>query len=337
MDFFIQQFPKVELHSHLNGSIREDTLKMWHQNANITELIDSILSPETSCEEALSNCFKSFDLIYEATNSLERIKILAMQVLEDYDNDNTIIAEIRTTPRKLEGHSQRDYIDTVVNAFEDYIKQRTKTTPFYPYLILSINRSRLNDANETIELASEYQKKTPFVRGIELSGNPFKGTWKEIVPLMEHAKELDLPITMHIGEKVDDEECVKLIECYPLRVGHGIFLNKKAIELMHEKNIGCEVCLTSNMVSRSIKGYDKHPMMNKSLFQGKVFISCDDRGLFRTSMVNEMKRAIQAYCHNNEQEGKEFMKQLCLDGIQFSFLSSEIKQKLRDYVLGINV
>ena len=67
----------------------------------------------------IANCFKSFDLIYEATTTLERIKQLTKEVLEDYDNENSIIVEIRTSPRKLEGHSILDYYNTVIESFKD--------------------------------------------------------------------------------------------------------------------------------------------------------------------------------------------------------------------------
>ena len=63
----------------------------------------------------MGNCFKSFDLIYEATNTLERIKQLTKEVLEYYDNENCKIVEIRTSPRKLEGHSILDYYNTVIH------------------------------------------------------------------------------------------------------------------------------------------------------------------------------------------------------------------------------
>lgn len=334
MKQIIEQYPKVELHTHLNGCIREHTLNSWHSNSNVTDLIDSFLSPETNGKIALSKCFTAFDLIYEATSTLDRIKILAKEVLEDYDKDNTLIAEIRTTPRRLEGLTQRDYINAIIQATEEYLEERkaTKTTPFYPYFLLSINRSRLNDAKETIELASEYKKKTEFIRGIELSGNPFKGHYSEIVSLMQYARELGLSFTMHIGEKNDDEEALKLIECLPSRVGHGIYLNEEHIQLMKQNKIGCEICLTSNMVSRSIPEYSKHPMMQKERFDGKVFVSCDDRGLFRTSMNDELTHAIEHYCNNDIEKGKKFLKQLCVDGIEYSFLDDEKKALALKYV-----
>ena len=338
MKDFIKSFPKVELHTHLNGCIREETLNKWHQNKEVTKYIDSFLSPKTNGKEAMGNCFKSFDLIYEATTTLERIKQLTKEVLEDYDSENCIIVEIRTSPRKLEGHSILDYYNTVIESFKEYINNRNKKTPFYPYLLFSLNRSKLEMGKETIDIANELRKKSEFVKGIELSGNPYKGDINKIVELMNYSKSLNIPFTMHIAEKIDDDEMIKLIECKPLRLGHGIYVNKEGIKLINKYNIDCEVCLTSNMVSRSIDSYKNHPIVKNKDYKGKLFFCCDDRGLFRTCLTNELMLAIDNYYSDlNEEEQKKLIKKLSIDGINSSFLDDKYKKELVEYINNINI
>ena len=338
MKEFIKLFPKVELHTHLNGCIREETLNKWHQNKEVTKYIDSFMSPKTGGKEAMGNCFKSFDLIYEATTTLERIKQLTKEVLEDYDEENCIIVEIRTSPRQLEGHSILDYYNTVIESFKEYLNDRKKKTPFYPYLLFSLNRSKLEIGKETIDIANELRKKTDFVKGIELSGNPYKGDVNKIIELMNYSKSLNIPFTMHIAEKIDDDEMIKLIECKPPRMGHGIYVNKEGIELMNKYNIDCEICLTSNMVSRSIDSFNNHPIIKSKDFKGKFFFCCDDRGLFRTCLTNELMIAMNNYYKDmNEVEQKNLVKKLTIDGINASFLEDKIKTELKEYVEKIKI
>ena len=333
MKEFIKSFPKVELHTHLNGCIREETLNKWHKNKEVTKYIDSFMSPETNSKEAMENCFKSFDLIYEATTTLERIKQLTKEVLEDYDNENCIILEIRTSPRKLEGHSILDYYNSVIESFKEYLSSRNKKTPFYPYLLFSINRSKLEIGKETIDVANELRKNNNFVKGIELSGNPYRGDINKIIELMNYAKSINIPFTMHIAEKIDDGEMIKLIECKPLRMGHGIYVNEKGVELMYKYNIDCEICLTSNIVSRSIDKFDNHPIASNKKYKGKLFFCCDDKGLFRTCLTNELFIAINNYYKDlDESKQKNIIKKLCLDGINASFLEDNIKKELIEYV-----
>lgn len=333
MKEFIKSFPKVELHTHLNGCIREETLNKWHKNKEVTKYIDSFMSPETNSKEAMENCFKSFDLIYEATTTLERIKQLTKEVLEDYDNENCIILEIRTSPRKLEGHSILDYYNSVIESFKEYLSSRNKKTPFYPYLLFSINRSKLEIGKETIDIANELRKNNNFVKGIELSGNPYRGDINKIIELMNYAKSINIPFTMHIAEKIDDDEMLKLIECKPMRMGHGIYVNEKGVELMNKYNIDCEICLTSNIVSRSIDKFENHPIASNKKYKGKLFFCCDDKGLFRTCLTNELFIAINSYYKDlDESKQKNIIKKLCLDGINASFLEDNIKKELIEYV-----
>ena len=333
MKEFIKSFPKVELHTHLNGCIREETLNKWHKNKEVTKYIDSFMCPETNSKEAMENCFKSFDLIYEATTTLERIKQLTKEVLEDYDNENCIILEIRTSPRKLEGHSILDYYNSVIESFKEYLSSRNKKTPFYPYLLFSINRSKLEIGKETIDIANQLRNNNNYVKGIELSGNPYRGDINKIIELMNYAKSINIPFTMHIAEKIDDDEMLKLIECKPMRMGHGIYVNEKGVELMNKYNIDCEICLTSNIVSRSIDKFDNHPIAANKNYKGKLFFCCDDKGLFRTCLTNELFIAINNYYKDlDESKQKNIIKKLCLDGINASFLEDNIKKELIEYV-----
>ena len=105
---------------------------------------------------------------------------------------------------------------------------------------------KLEIGKETIDVANELRKESNFVSRIELSGNPSKGDVNKIIELMNYSKSLNIPFTMHIAEKIDDEEMIKLIECKPSRLGHGIYVNKEGIELINN-NINCEVALTSNI------------------------------------------------------------------------------------------
>ena len=121
------------------------------------------MSQKANGKEEKGNCFKSFDLIYEATTTLERIKQLTKEVLEDYDNENCIILEKRTSPRKLEGHSILDYYNKVLESFQEYLNNRNKKTPFYPYLFFSLNRSKFETGKEIIDIYNELRKKHNYV------------------------------------------------------------------------------------------------------------------------------------------------------------------------------
>ena len=226
-----------------------------------------------------------------------------------------------------------DYYNSVIESFKEYLSSRNKKTPFYPYLLFSINRSKLEIGKETIDIANQLRNNNNYVKGIELSGNPYRGDINKIIELMNYAKSINIPFTMHIAEKIDDDEMLKLIECKPMRMGHGIYANEKGVELMNKYNIDCEICLTSNIVSRSIDKFENHPIASNKKYKGKLFFCCDDKGLFRTCLTNELFIAINSYYKDlDESKKKNIIKKLCLDGINASFLEDNIKKELIEYV-----
>ena len=57
------------------------------------------------------------------------------------------------------------------------------------------------------------------------------------------------------------------------------------------------------MVSRSIDNFNNHPIVKNKDYKGKFFFCCDDRGLFRTCLTNELMYAINNYYNDlNELE-----------------------------------
>ena len=99
----IKQLPKVELHCHLDGSLRIDTIIDLAKKNNIdlpsidkdklSKLI-SLKSQKTSLEKYIA----LFDItlsVMQNKNSLERI---SYELMEDLSNDNVVYAEIRFSP-----------------------------------------------------------------------------------------------------------------------------------------------------------------------------------------------------------------------------------------------
>jgi adenosine deaminase len=194
---------------------------------------------------------------------------------------------------------------------------------FNKYDIVHVHKGLFENLNAFWN-ALDYFKKNNIVSIIDIDDNWEVGPSH---PLYHQNK------SMHIAEKIDDDEMIKLIECKPLRMGHGIYVNEKGVELMNKYKIDCEICLTSNIVSRSIDKFDNHPIAANKNYKGKLFFCCDDKGLFRTCLTNELFIAINNYYKDlDESKQKDIIKKLCLDGIKASFLEDNIKKELIEYV-----
>jgi adenosine deaminase len=119
--------PKVELHAHLHGSIRQSTLIEFARstddsgtsftclicplkNAHLTLYYHHSNYVGTSSfllegERDLSKCFGIFQAIYSMIQSKQTVLRVLLEVLEDFMSENVIYLELRSTPRTLEGES----------------------------------------------------------------------------------------------------------------------------------------------------------------------------------------------------------------------------------------
>ena len=195
----VNLLPKIELHAHLHGSIRMATILELAEARNIDVDSDAKLT--------LDHCFKLFGSVHKVISTVDIVKRITLDVIEDYMAENTIYLELRTTPRSLaDGTTPEKYVETLVQLIEDHNK--AKGDIMLIKLILSIDRgSRFRDAVEISELASDYRfisNSTDYpiktIVGLDFSGNPNGGKFEDFSPLFDTAKERGLGITIHTAE-----------------------------------------------------------------------------------------------------------------------------------------
>ena len=204
---FCTRIPKTELHAHVNGCIREETLLELASERNIT--LSSHLHPDkvknssssmtliermhihsitaNGKRRSLSDCFEIFDEIHRCVNDVNALRRITREALEDFALENVVYLELRSTPRCLSrckknnnalNCDKRGYIQAILDEFKVFEKRNKCTTKIalIPRLLVSIDRSAsLEEAMENVTLAIDlYKKVEPYIVGVELGGNPIK-------------------------------------------------------------------------------------------------------------------------------------------------------------------
>lgn len=215
---FANQLPKVELHAHLNGSIRRSTLQELASRAGLDDSHAHIVQGDA---RSLSEMFAVFEVIHKSVRGAQVVRRIAREVLEDFESDGVIYAEIRTTPKAHheQALSKEGYIQAVLKGFEDYAQSRAvggDGNATICRLLLSIDRAEGSiPAEETVDLALKYRHRG--VVGIDLSGNPSVGTFDTWRPALQRAKQAGLKTTLHAGEVPDkDEEMEQMLAFRPV-------------------------------------------------------------------------------------------------------------------------
>ncbi|CAM8979558.1 unnamed protein product [Rhodiola kirilowii] len=348
-DWYVSM-PKVELHAHLNGSIRDSTLLELARDfgergiINFSDVEHAILKNDRSLKEV----FKLFDLILSLTTDHTTVTRITKEVIEDFVAENVVYLELRTTPKgdELKGMSKRSYIEAVLKGLQSVenvdvvlpnhtvpdekistisrpVENGTTRKRIYVGLLLSINRHESTASQiDTVKLALEMRELG--IVGIDLSGNPAVGDWSTFLPALTFAREQGLFITLHCGEVYNPNEVRAMLDFSPHRIGHACLLDEEAWTKLKSSEIPVEICLTSNIRTETISSFDIHHFVDLYHAKHPIVLCTDDFGVFSTSLSNEYSLAASTFGL-----GKKEMFQLARAAVDYIFASDEIKQQLR--------
>ncbi|MBA0748157.1 hypothetical protein Gogos_005005 [Gossypium gossypioides] len=334
--------PKVELHAHLNGSVRNSTLfelarVLGDKGVIVFSDVENVIMKD---DRTLHEVFKLFDLIHILTTDHSTVTRITKEVIEDFAAENVVYLELRTTPKRNDsiGMSKRSYMDAVMEGLRavssvdvDYSPAGLKTNTFngstrqkmYVRFLLSIDRRESTEAAmETVKLALEMRDLG--VVGIDLSGNPIVGNWSTFLPALKFAKEQGLYITLHCGEVPNQEEIKAMIDFLPHRIGHACCFDEENWRKLKSAKIPVEICLTSNIRTETISSIDIHHFVDLYKAKHPLVLCTDDSGVFSTSLSREYNLASSSFGL-----GKTEMFQLAEIAINFIFADDGVKTDLR--------
>ncbi|KAL0239165.1 hypothetical protein PCE1_004856 [Barthelona sp. PCE] len=277
-------FVKIEVHAHLNGCVRMETLKELYAKHYPDEDID------LSLPDNLDECFHLFDAIHKVTLFKENVRRIAFEVVSDFAKDRVIYLELRTTVHETENFTMEEYIQEVYTG----VREATRVNPSITVrLILSINRKSPEKIDSIVNLIQRSMMKYPdFIVGVDLAGNPSLNTFQEFVPALTALRNMGLSITLHFAELMNKEEQQAMIDFNPDRLGHAVRVSNDTT--FSDTKTPVEVCLSSNVFTKSVESAETHPMKLEHK-KRPLFFCTDDTLLFNNTPSTELELALTAF------------------------------------------
>lgn len=283
---FCKSIPKIELHAHLNGCVRIATLRELAISKNLDQIpsiadvlsnpkpfvAHEITSPANGAKPnaTLQPYFAFFGLIHQLTTSLDVVRRITREAIEDFIQDNVKYLELRTTPKHRPAHgiTKESYMLAVLDGINDYNESCRCVCGVLPNrdidvrLLLSIDRRETPlEALETVTLALHLAETHPFgwrIAGIDLGGDPSLGQWEDWRPAMDAARAGGLKIALHCAELWHEEESLSMVAWRPDRLGHMVCMGEILRGKLLESRIPVEICLSSNVKTGSVKSFKEH-------------------------------------------------------------------------------
>lgn len=250
----------IDLHVHLDGSIRKTTLKELFEGV----VPDVSFYPNMGIQKALA----SFRTTLSVMQELDRITRITHELCVDLTELGTSRAEIRFAPQL---HCDGD-IESVVDAAAAGLK------PKFNLILCGL----YGEPPEVLDALVEAARTRPRVVGIDLAGSPLPehkwGLMDYSRPFTE-AMRVGLGRTVHAGEGRPSEEIKMAIEhLHAQRIGHGLSVlgDPELVDLVREKKIHIEACPTSNVHTGCIEKFQYHPFRQWMRKEIRFSLCCDN-------------------------------------------------------------
>jgi len=283
---FLKEMPKVELHLHMEACISKETvasmldkngveydpeeLKKLYQFSNLGEfiklflfIIDSIKTPD------------DFELIFRN--------------LREYCDANSIrYAEVFLAPSRMVQNGL-DFNEIAQTLDRLSSECRREGGPTIQYLF-DVSRT-FGVENASKNLQRILGAKADNIIGIGLGGAELMGPAREFGDVFAQARAAGLKCVAHAGE--DDgpwsvRDAVEILKAQ--RIGHGIsaIQDPSLIELLKDKQVPIEICLTSNIFTgKYVRREQDHPV-RRYYDEGLVCtVNTDDPEIFDVNLTQE--------------------------------------------------
>ena len=291
---FYNSLPKIDLHRHLEGSLRLSTLREVGQNHALnlpsTNRLQELVQVGEGEDYTYQNFLAKFQTIRLFYRSPEIIRRVAYEAVVDAALDNVRYLELRFTPVAL-ARAEHFPLGLVMDWVIAGVRQAESEYGTKTRLIASANRHespRL--AEEVARLAAERQDEG--IVGLDLAGDEANFPATPFAGLFREARQSGLHVTVHAGEWGGADNVREAIEQIGAkRIGHGIRVleDPKVTFLARERGISFEVCVTSNYQSGAVPASNQHPLRRMLALGLDASINTDDPGISNIDLSSEYR------------------------------------------------
>jgi adenosine deaminase/aminodeoxyfutalosine deaminase len=317
---YVLELPKAELHLHLEGSVRPETLVELSRRHDAAPL--NVAAVEKLYRYAdFSGFLMAFKSVTDRLQTPEDYELITFKLLEQLAQDNVAHAEITFSAGVCLWRKQD--VDAIFAGMERGRERGEREFGVSALWIWdAIRQFGAEPAMKVVEAAARNR-----ATGFGIGGDERKGPPEMFRDVYTEAKRRGLRLTAHAGETAGPESIWGALNLGAERIGHGMNAMVDA-ELMHvlaERQVPVEVCVTSNLRTGCCRSLREHPV-RKMFDEGlMVTISSDDPAMFGTTVAGEYALLQSEFGFTDDE-----LRELARNSFEASFLPAEKKVALLD-------
>jgi adenosine deaminase len=324
----IERLPKTDLHCHLDGSLRLDTiLELGRKQgvalptfdrAGLFELLyagDNVTS--------LDDYLRAFDITLSVMQTEEALERTAYELAQDAWAENVRYLEVRYSPllHVRDGLRPAQVVEAVLRGL------RAAKREFgirYGVILCAIRSLGPDSSLKIAELCVAFKNRG--VVGFDLAGSEVNNPAKVHRQAFQLVIDNNINCTAHAGESFGPDSVHQAIhKCGAHRIGHGTRLveNGDLLNYVNDHRIPLEVCPSSNLQTKAAQAWDTHPVDFFVDYGLRVTINTDNRLITDTTVSRELH-----LCHQHYGWSLQTIKEIIIAGFKSAFMPNREKADL---------
>ncbi|MFO7895017.1 MAG: adenosine deaminase [Longimicrobiales bacterium] len=323
----LHRLPKTDLHVHLDGSVRPETLIELadEQGVELPDTDTAALEEYMHVQDArdLVDYLSRFDVTLSVMQQADALERIAYELAEDAAAENVRYMEVRFSPAlNIQGGLSMEEavaapLQGLRRAEEDY-DIRTGI------IICGIRNMSPETSMDLADLTVTFKNKG--VVAFDLAGAEYNYPAKRHREAFYRVGNANVAATIHAGEAFGPESIHQALHYNNAnRIGHGtrLYEDPDLMQYVADFRIPLEICLTSNVQTRVVKEFSEHPVR---LYYDEGIVTTlntDNRLMSATTATAEFWRA-----HQHLDFTWEELTEVSIYGFESAFLPFHEKQAM---------
>jgi adenosine deaminase len=291
------RLPKAELHCHLDGSLRPETLLEFARARGLTlpvadaeELARFMVAVDS---RDLEEYLRRFEITLAVMQEAEALERIAYELLLDASAEGVRYLELRYAPALNTAEGLRMH-EAVEASLRGIARAQRETAIVGRVILCAIRTMSPAISLETAEVAVAFKELG--VVGFDLAGAELGNAAAVHAEAFLYAREHELACTVHAGEADGPDslrQAVHLLGAH--RLGHATRLveDPSLSRYVNDRRIALELCLTSNVQTRAVPSYAAHPA-RRYFEEGQEVVLCtDNRMMSGVTLTDEYLAAAE--------------------------------------------
>src|SRR6201990_2392761 len=321
---WLRRLPKAELHLHLEGTVTPETL---------VELSERHPAGLLTLDQAsalyryvdFTGFLMAFKAITERLLTPDDYELITWRMTRALVAQGVVHAEVYVSVGVVYYWRRVEFEPLFAGMERARLRAERELGITILWIFDAVRHFGVEEAARVFRKAAEMHREHASIVGIGIGGDERRTGAEPFRELYAEARDAGLRLTAHAGETVGPESIWAALNIGAERIGHGLSAQQDSdlMEVLAERQVPVEVCVTSNLRTGCCPQLEEHPVRRYFDAGLMVTLNSDDPAMFLSDLQGEYQLAHEAFGFT-----EEHLRELAANSIEASFLPAPRKVAL---------